>query len=514
MRVRAQCVSAARRCPRRCHERNYVSQGGVHARHCSEAARADRHVGAAELPIRHGLDERRRDQQRIRRRGGHEHCKRPAHDVGPPPTDDRFRALTEIDETSPRRSLAPRVQGVSLPLQACKGGGARHTLLAAWGNAEVLGRNRRAERDAPQATAHTAPAPRRQGGPPTQLTRDTNETHHPPRSATRPVRPPTTDPFTRQEIDPEERADLLRFRPPPQSMFDAIQTGNLSRVQQLLAAPEFDVNQADDDGDTAVILASKEGHTAIVQLLLAVEGIDVNQADKDGWTALMQASKFGHTAIVQLLLANPGMDVNKANNDGDTALMLASDKGRTAIVELLLAVEGIDVNHADDNGITALLLAVVSNRGYTAIVKLLVAAPGINVNQEINKKGSTVLMLASEQGRENIVQLLLAVEGIDVNKADNDDGDTALSMASFSGETDTVELLLAAPGIDVNQETNNGKTALMGASSHGRTDTVELLLDDPRIDVNQEIDGVTALTLAIKQGYTAIVQLLRNAGAV
>ena len=77
----------------------------------------------------------------------------------------------------------------------------------------------------------------------------------------------TTDPYTRQEISPEERADLLLFRPPPvplQSIFDAIRTGNLVRVQQLLAAPEFDVNQVEENGVTALMVASLAGETDIV----------------------------------------------------------------------------------------------------------------------------------------------------------------------------------------------------------------------------------------------------------
>ena len=81
------------------------------------------------------------------------------------------------------------------------------------------------------------------------------------------------------------------------------------------------------------------------------------------------------------------------------------------------------------------------------------------------------------------------------------------------GNTEVVKLLLER-GADVNvKSTTDGSTALMWATQKGNMDIVKLLLKNSA-DVNAENDdGTTAHHIAIRQGYTNIVQLLEKAGA-
>ena len=58
--------------------------------------------------------------------------------------------------------------------------------------------------------------------------------------------------------------------------------------------------QADNNGATALIFASQEGHVDVVRLLLGAEGVEVNQADNNGFTALSVASQQ-NLDIVRLL---------------------------------------------------------------------------------------------------------------------------------------------------------------------------------------------------------------------
>ena len=91
---------------------------------------------------------------------------------------------------------------------------------------------------------------------------------------------------------------------------------------------------AKDEGETALMKASQNGHKEIVEILLE-NGADVNVKNRDNWTALMWASWNGYKEIVEILLEN-GADVNVKNRDNWTALMWASWNGYKEIVEILL----------------------------------------------------------------------------------------------------------------------------------------------------------------------------------
>ena len=61
-----------------------------------------------------------------------------------------------------------------------------------------------------------------------------------------------------------------------------------------------DVNATNEDGNTALIYASKKGHTEIARILIE-EGVDVNATDNDGFEALQFALIFEHQEIADLI---------------------------------------------------------------------------------------------------------------------------------------------------------------------------------------------------------------------
>jgi ankyrin repeat protein len=128
----------------------------------------------------------------------------------------------------------------------------------------------------------------------------------------------------------------------------AASRGDLPRVKALLAA-NADVNAKVNakpvnglrsvivsgqarlvDGETALMLASREGHLEVVRALFAARA-DVNTKDDDGGTALMYASQEGHLEVVRALLTAKA-DVNVKMNNGATALMYASQNGLLDVV--------------------------------------------------------------------------------------------------------------------------------------------------------------------------------------
>ena len=75
---------------------------------------------------------------------------------------------------------------------------------------------------------------------------------------------------------------------------------SLNDMVKALLAQGADINARENDGGTALIVATWLGHTDTVQVLLA-QGADVDAKDNRGGTALMAAKREGHKEIVRIL---------------------------------------------------------------------------------------------------------------------------------------------------------------------------------------------------------------------
>ena len=95
-----------------------------------------------------------------------------------------------------------------------------------------------------------------------------------------------------------------------------------------------------------------EGHLEVVKLLIEMEGVLVNQVNNEGFSALMLAAYFGNLEVVKLLIEKEQVLVNQVNNKGDCALILAVSKGHEKVVKLLLKKEGTEVNRPAIDGWT------------------------------------------------------------------------------------------------------------------------------------------------------------------
>lgn len=201
-------------------------------------------------------------------------------------------------------------------------------------------------------------------------------------------------------------------------------------VQKILTSPYFDadlINHENNEQDTILIIAARNGNVKIVEKLLAVPGIGVNITDRTGATALIMAALNGHTDVVEKLLARPGIDINMHALDGITALHVAASNGHGEIVKKLLQHPDIDVNTTDSQGISPLMYASIS--GNTAIVDQLLKIPNLKINAQ-DSDGRTALMAASGHGNQKIMERLL-MAGADVLMFDND-GENALLHAQKS----------------------------------------------------------------------------------
>jgi uncharacterized protein len=128
-------------------------------------------------------------------------------------------------------------------------------------------------------------------------------------------------------------------------------------------------------------------------------GFDPNTVNDQGQTGLYMALREGAEKAVTVFLATPGLEIDKPNQAGETALMMAALKGRAAWCAQLID-KGASVNRA---GWTPLHYAA-SGPNVEAVRVLLDRSAAIDSR---SPNGTTALMMAARYGTEASVQLLL-----------------------------------------------------------------------------------------------------------
>ncbi|XP_017768310.1 PREDICTED: kinase D-interacting substrate of 220 kDa isoform X3 [Nicrophorus vespilloides] len=315
------------------------------------------------------------------------------------------------------------------------------------------------------------------------------------------------------------------------SLSTFINENNLQGLQQFLESKDTIVDDRDENGGTALILAASKGKSSFVRELLA-HGADPNAEDSDNWSALLCASKEGYVDIC-LQLIEQHAEIEHRDMGGWTPLMWATYKGRTEVVKVLLEYKadvnahgnyhissllwaagrghteivdellkhGAKVNWGDKYGTTALIWA--SRKGHTDIVKSLLLA-GANADTA-GMYSWTSLLVATQGNHEDIVNLLLEYRP-NVNALDKD-GCSALTIACKEGFYEIATSLMNA-GAYINIQDRTGDTNLIHAVKGGHRSVVEALLKKyADVDVSGK-DRKTASYMAVEKGYVAIVKML------
>lgn len=184
--------------------------------------------------------------------------------------------------------------------------------------------------------------------------------------------------------------------------------GDKTAVSLFLKAG-MDVNTTEENGTTALIVATVKKHPEVVKLLLdhgAKTNTKCNMGDERGMTPLLAAISAKSPEIVTLLF-NKQADPNLASDTGMTPLMLACAVGDVKVVTLLLDA-GAKVNSADIHGQTALMDA--AGRHHPEVVSALLKK-GADI-KAASKEGETALDAAL--GKEGVALLgLLGPKGFE-----------------------------------------------------------------------------------------------------
>ncbi|KNC48797.1 ankyrin [Thecamonas trahens ATCC 50062] len=130
----------------------------------------------------------------------------------------------------------------------------------------------------------------------------------------------------------------------------AAKVGDVDSVRWLIENKGVSVNDNDDDGDTALILAARFNHLELMDHLLMRTDVDLEKRDKYGQTALFNAAYQGHLDAARRLLVH-GASPNVADQGGSQPLHVATSGGSLSMVELLLEY-GADVRAVSFEGLT------------------------------------------------------------------------------------------------------------------------------------------------------------------
>ena len=281
----------------------------------------------------------------------------------------------------------------------------------------------------------------------------------------------------------------------------AARDGDFEALQDLLASGTA-VNEAENDGSTALLWGVYHGDTEMVSALIDA-GADVNAANNLGVTPLLQAARTGDEPMLRILLDH-GADLATAALAGETPLMAASRTGNVPAVTLLLE-RGSDPNAVETyQGQSALMWAAAE--GHVDVVGLLLAAgasPDIqahvselterSVRTDFPTGGFTAAMFAAREGHEDVLREL-AQGGANLALT-NGDGATAMMIAVINDRFD-----LAARMLDMGATTDDGSLYYAALMRDATTDWLAKDGSRWRADYPNELTALDLMRVLLEAG--------------
>lgn len=280
----------------------------------------------------------------------------------------------------------------------------------------------------------------------------------------------------------------------------------------MLQENNYDVNQTDADGRTALHIAASQGKLKISKMLVNDLGADINAKDRFGGTPIDDAVRMGHNQVVAFLAAK-GAIGGKTSTIPDDAAM-ACDAAANGNAECLrsLVKRKCNINAAAQDKRTPLHLAACL--GKLPIVKILLEEGKCNPNLK-DRWGATPLDDALKLGHKQVFDFMKKKGAKSSQDAGgNADDPTDWCDKASKGNADGLRDLVKQHGTDLNVGDYDARTALHLAASEGAILVVQCLCDELGCGTDP-VDrfGGTPLDDAIRHGHEKVIEYLESKGA-
>ena len=279
----------------------------------------------------------------------------------------------------------------------------------------------------------------------------------------------------------------------------------LETVKFLLEQNGNSIDKITHDGRIYLHWAAMGGNPEIIEYFIS-KGSDVNKLDTKELTPLAFAAMFGlNDPKVYETFFKAGVDPKQKYKNGANILLLAIGNDKDGSLQKLFTSKGLSIKDVDDTGATAFdyaasfgnieLLKSLKNQGVKSSDKALVnAAQGTRVitnplpvyqylidevklnPSALNPNGATALqVIARKNNQKEIINYLIG-KGVDANKSDKE-GNNALMVASSGRDLENVKAI-AAKTKNINAVNSNGESALTQAIQNGSTEIVNFLISN------------------------------------
>ncbi len=319
--------------------------------------------------------------------------------------------------------------------------------------------------------------------------------------------------------------------------------GREEQVRLLLDRRPGLLNIQIESGETALHLAAKQGCLQVVETLVRY-GIDVDFLDSQGNSALLIAIREGFKSIVEILL--PLSHLTQKNKAGESALSLAAKLSDFVLCDILIA-RGADlaqheIDQSQINGMPLSFYLIV--RGEYQRYKQYVNQGFINPNQKYQEKSARQIaalhgqpklhhflsmpsQLKKKPHRSIAIYEAVLVDSVRKLKANLREGDICRKVGGEKGEklpllhlaakyasTACLNYLVENMDVEMLKRLKHAEHPLAFAVESCRTDVVDTVLRLVR-DINEPLNrrGDTVMHIAVESGNLLLVEHLHARGA-